>query len=300
MPAYLTHAIMGETVHKKAFEDKLFRCEVDLPSMTTFSLGADLSGLSKISSYTSHNQDTRAFFLYMIDYIKSHKLIEDSQVLALLYGHMAHYFLDINCHPLVYYNEVGLKNGTKISNHMLVEGFLSYYVCTQIAQRDYMQVKAAFFNQGDLKYEENKKLIESVYTKIYHDPKIIKACQAVLSLFTLLENGTKSGIFTIESLSKLTGFTKFLEINGIQDVELLNLASGRWTNPVSGEIHHESFLELYEKGIIETLEAIKVVNKYLYDGCSREELYKVFTNLSYDTGVDCSLGHQMVHVRNKR
>ena len=57
------------------------------------------------------------------------------------------------------------------------------------------------------------------------------------------------------------------------------------------------FIELYNQSIEITTNAISEVNRYLYDGNSQDTLNKVFTDLSYDTGVDCSLGTKMKYVR---
>ena len=58
-------------------------------------------------------------------------------------------------------------------------------------------------------------------------------------------------------------------------------------------------MELYNKALTKTYEAINHVNKYLYDNESKYILYKIFTNLSYDTGVSCSLGKNLIYVKKK-
>ena len=60
-----------------------------------------------------------------------------------------------------------------------------------------------------------------------------------------------------------------------------------------------SFLELYQKSIIMTLEAIDEVNQYLYKDKSISNLFKVFTDLSYNTGVSCKLENSKVYKRTK-
>ena len=48
-----------------------------------------------------------------------------------------------------------------------------------------------------------------------------------------------------------------------------------------------------------TLEAIYEVNRYLYEDKSISNLYKVFTNLSYDTGLPCNIEKNKVYKRVK-
>lgn len=297
MPAYISHAIMGEEVLKKLKSEHILRIPIDFESMKTFSLGADLSNLSKISGYASHNKDTQLFFLTMIDYIKQQNLKENVQIISLLYGHISHYFMDINCHPLIYYNEVGLNNVTLISNHSLVEGYIDSYLCKKILHKDIMKVNSSYFNKGQINYLENVILLNYVYQKVYNDPKIINSYNAIIKVFSLLENVSKSGLFSKSNLEKISGFEKFLSLNQINRLDFINLDNKEWTNPVSGEKYYKSFMQLYEQSIIEALYAINNVNKYLYDGCSCDELLKIFTDLSYDTGMNCSFGHKMQFVR---
>ena len=124
MPAYLSHAIMADQVYHEAFKEDLFRSFVDYEAMKTFSLGTDLAYYSKKSCHPSHNFRTQEFFLCMLSYIKEHCLWEDEKIMALLYGHICHYFLDIYWHPFVYYMERGFESSGLITNHMLMEGFL--------------------------------------------------------------------------------------------------------------------------------------------------------------------------------
>lgn len=290
MPAYMTHAIMSEDVFKEAIRTVIFKTPIHFESLKTYSIGHDLSGLSRISSYKSHNQDTRLFFMEMIKYIKEHGLQNDSVVMALLYGHMCHYFLDINTHPIIYYNELGLKNVTKISNHMLVEGFISYYFLECKTE----EIGARFFNQGSIN-KECEDLLKSLYLKVYQDPTFMRSLKLVLKAFTVLENVSKD-----YDMSRVSGFSKFLKENEISSPYLLlNPNHDVWTQPITGEKHTESFIDLYFKSIDMTLDAIKKVNEYLYENMPLSSLERVFTNISLDTGVNCSYGHEMTYVRRK-
>ena len=49
-----------------------------------------------------------------------------------------------------------------------------------------------------------------------------------------------------------------------------------------------------------SLDAIEKVNKCLYSNESISTLDTVFTDLSYDTGVKCSLGREMTYVRKRQ
>jgi len=299
MPAYLSHAIMADEVYHEALKEGFFCSFVDYEGMKTFSLGTDLAYYSKKSCHSSHNFRTQDFFLCMLVYIKEHHLQENEKVMSLLYGHICHYFLDIYCHPFVYYMEQGLSSDTLISNHMLMEGFLSSYLCKTVLKRDFMDIKGDFFDRGDLGYFENKKLLTSLYGTLYGDFRIMSSCYGILYTFSCLENFCKSGIFSESFLKKMSGFDKFLKKNQITTLDLLNFSNNEWKNPVTGVIHDESVYDLYKNAVDDTMNAISKVNGYLYGNLSLVNMKSVFTDLSYDTGVSCSLGKKMVYVRGK-
>ena len=94
-------------------------------------------------------------------------------------------------------------------------------------------------------------------------------------------------------------FDGVIEKNELTKEEITNTSNATYTNPVTGEKHNESFLELYYRSIDMTLDAIIKVNEYLYGNVSLLSLEKVFQDLSYDTGVSCSLGKKLIYVRKK-
>lgn len=298
MPSYLSHAIMGKDVYKKASKEKLFYTDVTEEDMKTFSLGTDLSFFSKISAIKSHNESTKDFFINMIEYIRENKLIEDARVMALLYGHICHYYMDTACHPLIYYNEGEYNSLSFLSNHNLIEAYISIYLCNRILDKDYMRVKSSFFNRGKLNYKKNIELLNYVYQKTYKDNSIMFSSNTALSLLTMLENAMKCGILKFGDLVKIVNLDDYLRGNHMQSREVLNLDNDVWRNPVSGEKHHENILELYNLSVRKALESIEYVNHYLYGNMGFTDLEKHFEDLSYDTGLKCELGREMVYKRH--
>ena len=67
MPAYLTHAIIGNTIYNNAHKDEsLFKINIPLPTLKASTLSPDLAKLSK-SDINSHNKDTDLYFFNMIE-----------------------------------------------------------------------------------------------------------------------------------------------------------------------------------------------------------------------------------------
>jgi len=301
MPSYISHAIMGEQLYNESIKENLFsRVNINKDEMKGYSLGPDPSYLSPIIKKDPQNYHTREFFKNTIEYIKENNLIENSHTLALLYGHIAHYFLDINTHPLIYYVEQGCLKVGSISNHNLVEGYINSYLVNKKLGKNIMEIKPKYFNQIDFNNKETSILLNTIYGKMYGDPRIMNTYRMVINLFSMLENILKSGMITYENIIQISNFKKFLERNNLTLEEITNEYNDTYTNPVTGEKHNESFIELYDKSIEMSLDAIEKVNNCLYQDKPIDTLDSIFTDLSYDTGVKCSLGKQMSFVRKRQ
>lgn len=300
MPGYISHSIMGEELHNELNRIDGSKVFVSKEELRGYSLGADLSLFSKRIIKDPHDFNTRNFFLAIIKYIKENNLKENGSVMALLYGHIAHYFLDINTHPLIYYIECGCKKVGFLSNHDLIEGYISSYLSKKILNKNISEINAQYFNQIDIDNTEVSKLLNTIYGEIYKDSQITISYKKVLQTLTLLENVIKSGFVSKEMLIMVSQFDIFLEENKLSVNEITNEKNNRFTNPVTGEIHYESFIELYNKSIEMTLNAIEIVNNYLYSNGSFGSLYNVFTDLSYTTGANYKLGNKMIYVRKNK
>lgn len=300
MPAYLTHAIMGNTIYNNAKSDnKLFKINIPLPTLKASTLSPDLTKLSK-SNFNSHNKDTDLYFFNMIEYIKENKLYNDLDVMSLLYGNISHYFLDVYTHPLIYYISENCVSLNKLNSHILTEGYISSYMSEKEQHTDYMNLKSNYIGSLNFANPNLKNLIRETYYKTYNDLTILKSYKTTFELIKLIEKLTKENRFTSkEKLIKLSNFKEYLKINNLSKEDLTNEQKEYWTNPVTNEKYNESFIELYNKALTKTYEAIYHVNKYLYDTESKYNLYKIFTNLSYDTGVSCSLGKNLIYVKKK-
>lgn len=300
MPAYLTHAIMGNTIYNNAKSDnKLFKIDIPLPILKASTLSPDLAKLSK-SDFNSHNKDTDLYFFNMIEYIKENKLYNDLDAMSLLYGNISHYFLDVYTHPLIYYISENCVSLNKLNSHILTEGYISSYMSEKEQHTDYMNLKSNYIGSLNFANPNLKNLIRETYYKTYNDLSVVKSYEITLHLIKLGEKLTKENRFTSkEKIIRLSKFKEYLEINNLSKEDLTNEQKEYWTNPVTNEKYNESFIELYNKALTKTYEAIYHVNKYLYDTESKYNLYKIFTNLSYDTGVSCSLGKNLIYVKKK-
>ncbi len=295
MPLYISHAIMGNSLFQEARKDEqIFKVAMKKDSLRGYCQGLDFT---IFSNPNAHSERTQEFLLTLLQYIKENHLTEDPEVLALLYGHMSHYFFDTKAHPFIYYIEKGCKKVGILEPHNLVEGYIDTYLIKNIMQKERVQIDEHFFNKVDLTNPTINQLIKDVHMATYQDKKIMKSTYLVLFLSTIIEVVSKNPFMTEDFLIKLSSFNKFLEVNCLSKEELTNENNSTWRVPVTGEKHQESFLQIYQDTLTRTLEAIHEVNEYLYHGKSIFSLEKVFPNISYDTGCPLSLGLDMKYVR---
>lgn len=294
MPSYITHALMADKLYKVGIKNlKIFKTPIDLNKLRSFSLGVDLSTF-RVSNYISHNTNTQAFFLYMITYIKENNLQEDEKIMSLLYGHIAHYFLDVNIHPLVNAIDDNTKNSTMISNHTLIESFYDLYLL------DKNNVKTSsynLYNKGITNDTGISKMVDYTYEKCYKRKKVFFSYKKIVSLFTIIDKITK-GLLSRDRLYSTSGFNKFLSSNELTKNDLLNNNGREWNNKKTEKKVNKSFDELFDKSISDTLTAIEHVNKYLYGNESLSILTSVFEDLSYDTGEACK-NENPIYVKTK-
>ena len=299
MPAYISHAIMMENLYSNYYNDNiLFKIPLNINDLKTYSLGTDLSSISKTLKSNPHKNNTQVFFLFIINYIKANKLVNDSNVMSLLYGHIAHYFFDVSTHPFIYYIEKSYPNCSIISNHHLVEAYLDSYLSSKILKKDIMMINSSYFNKGHIT-KNSACLLDKTYSKIYYGKNISLIYKETLLLLTLLEKITKSGIFTKKMLYEISGLKKFIDNNNLSFNDLNNENFSLYRNPVSGEYSNKSFIELFYIAIYKTLNAINDVNKYLYGNKVLDDLNHVFIDLSYDTGLPCKEGSKMIYTKKK-
>ena len=293
MSAYLTHIIMGEEVYNNCFNDyKLFKCDIGLSNFKASCLSVDLSKFCSVS-YFSHNRDTDIYFFNMIDYVKENKLYLDKDVMAILYGSICHYYLDVYTHPLIYYVSCNCLSSGIISPHDLTEGYISSYMLSKknILNYDYKYLGNINFSSRNL-----TNVLNYTYYRTYNYGNINDIYNLTFNVIKLLEKCVNK--IDRSKLISLVGFNQYLKLNNLTRNEIVNDNKDIWSNPITGEIYNYSFMELYDKAIIKSCEVIDLVNKYIYDGIY-VDLFSLFTNLSYDTGVSCLLGRNFTYVKRK-
>ena len=119
MPGFISHTVMARDVYNEINR----KCSLEY--ILTYSLGGDLCKYAKCR-YDSHHKDMDKFIYNMADYIKDNNLLDDKEVMGVLYGHICHYIMDSIIHPLVRKMDKECLNNKK--NHTLIEEYYDTYL----------------------------------------------------------------------------------------------------------------------------------------------------------------------------
>ena len=250
MPGFVSHTVMAHDVYNMINKDN-----VNLDYMVTYSLGGDLCKYAKCR-YDSHHKDMDKFIYMMADYIKDNNLVNDKEVMGVLYGHICHYVMDSIIHPLVrMVDKTCIKNK---NNHTLIEEYYDSYLVKERCKID----KKEYLKKRVLKAKVNRKIskmLNYVYMEVYNTDKVSVFYKFNLLLYRLLSNIYI--IFSKKNIEKIIGLNRFIDNN--KDVDLFNN-----DNKISYKdyLRYEcsySLMYLYEESMDIACEYISNVNKYL-------------------------------------
>lgn len=295
-------------LHSRLAEDVLKELDVSLnknivftgaqgPDPLYYNVFSDYSSKDRYHADRMHDTDTRKMFINMIHSVKAHY---SNDTLSYLVGFICHYALDVAIHPYVYYN-VGVYKKDKPETkqyrglHLKFERSIDCVMIEQEQQlkahklnltkrffplqevpADVLQVwKDTLFNtyqkdHGDQMYKEGLFEMNKNLRKIAYDPFGIKK-----QLYKLGDLFSKNDMFY-----KDLSFYKHIE-----RYDYLNESNNTWHHPVTNQPFTKSVHDLFQDAKIFALSAIASTLKYLNG--EEIDLTTVFTNLSFNTGIDC-------------
>ena len=250
MPGFVSHTVMAHDAY-----DMIDKNKVNLDYMVTYSLGGDLCKYAKCR-YDSHHKDMDKFIYVMTDYIKENNLVNDKELMGVLYGHICHYVMDSIIHPLV--RKVDKTCIMNKYNHTLIEEYYDSYLVKErykIDKKDYLKKRI-------LKAKVNRKIskmLDYAYMKVYNTDRVSMYYKFNLLLYKLLSNIYI--IFSKRFIEKIIGLNKFLDNN--KDIDLFNDNNKIIYKYYLGYDCYDSLLSLYEESIDIACEYINNVNNYL-------------------------------------
>lgn len=241
-----------------------------------------------------HETKTKAFLFESFNYLKSNY---DEKLLSYLLGFLCHHALDRNVHPYIYHVS-GFGKKKYRGNHLRIERAIDSYFITKYWDEEKphrfkihrlfnfeidKKVFIPFYNYILLKvYNKNnggKAFIKSFnnykrYVKFIYDPMGVK--KKIAKFFDKFNN------------SRLVFEAIFNYQSDFLGIDYLNLNKKTWSHPVlKDEVSCDSFIDLYNKALIEVSEEIKQINLFLNNQITEKKLSLVIKDLSYATGLPC-------------
>jgi hypothetical protein len=223
-----------------------------------------------------HKTDGKKYFRYLIERCFAIDYVNDSDAeqkrfMAFVFGQFAHYLLDRECHPYVLYmsgfDSDGRITGKYHYEHAHFEAKIDYCLSKEY-KMDYFRQKPYDIicdRSGPLKIIDMH--FVPVIAKMFDAKKLPKKMYSNgLLNFRFWQKysngGSKMRVFFFGKTS-LSATRLPLEVN--EDV--LNRQKKYWLDPVTGEKHNDSFLELHSRAfnILESLYVDIIKNGFTYE-----------------------------------
>lgn len=253
-----------------------------------------------------HDKNTQMLFKNMVTFIKHNK---SDIAFSHLVGFICHYALDVKIHPYVY-NQAGIYKKDDPKTHLYKGQHLKF-------ERSIDAVKII--------EEQNKKPNKLKLHKMYFPIKMVPVEVVNVMNHTLKQTYGKDhgGVMYLMGVNKMHwnikhmvydrfGLKKllfrFLDLfrdedlfltdisfaNHIENYDYLNNKKNNWHHPVSNDVFNHTVDELFEQARVFALDIVKKCREYIYDD-KDIDLNNLFTNLSFNTGLNCDLHAKMQH-----
>ncbi len=246
-----------------------------------------------------HNKDTDKFFINMIDYVKKN-LNKDTY--SFLVGFICHYALDIKIHPYVYHN-VGVYKKDDMATHSYRGLHLKFErsIDALLIEKD-LGIKHKKFKLIKKHYQLNTAplstmkimdyALEETYGKEHGGVMYLISSQKMyrnLKHFVRDRFGIKKLIFKGIDIFDKDHDMFYADLpfyNHLENYDFHNLKKKTWYHPVTNEEYNYSVIDLYDQAIVIATNIITEVSLFLFED-KTIDLHKLFTNLSYNTGLNC-------------
>lgn len=318
MPATVTHAFFSNDVYDILSEK--IKKNISLSRLKMFGQSTDslmfyhLFSLKKGKNirqlqYVFHTQKTQMFFLELIYYIRENHLEDDIDCCSFLCGFICHYVLDSIVHPFVFYKTGKFHkkdpNTYKYNNlHLFMETYLDNYLIYEREHTSPYSFPIAKYCFDLRPFSDGlNKIIRDTFKSTYHIScmdtiyyQSLKDMFFSLKTFRQDRYGIKkffyklADTFTSNKCFRFEAISYHYTMYPVYD--FLNFDHHLWRNPAAYSIiSHESFYDLY----IKSLKLAKKIIESTFDYLNGKDvnLKKLYTNLSYATGLDCDLKKEL-------
>ena len=264
MANYTSHAIMSELLFNKLNDKNKFKTKINKNNMKLFSFGQDLTVLNLDCFHDTHKMNSKLFFISTIKYIKENNLEYNSNIMAYLYGHIAHYALDVTIHRYIRNLVSGIDKESILTPHTIIECNLDKYLAKKFKTNNkYLSIKP-------IRDDNLRNLVDNTYQNVY-------------GYFNASNTYFISTLFIKAS-------NYFVNI-AYKNKHIYNIVTGRKKYDTNSYFYScinkdkyldNKYLKLLNESINKAERIIKYTNKYLYEKDLGLYLDLVFNNAPYN------------------
>lgn len=248
-----------------------------------------LVAASKKIGNALHKEDGKRFFRLLVErsYViepEGNTNRQQRQFKAFVLGQFSHYLLDRECHPYILYEsgfdkETGKIKGHSHYDHAHFESEIDFALCQKYHYDYFLSHPADILPDNKLVLKLIDDNLNQPLCQMYglkHLPKRFysNALTNMRSMISYLNKGSDFRVALFPKSISVKGMRLPKEVN--EDV--LNEKREFWLDPVTGERHAESFLELHSRAF-QILE--EVYEEILKNGFNYESFAKYINGLNY-------------------
>lgn len=252
-----------------------------------------------------HDTNTRLFFSNMISYIKGHYSVD---AYSWLIGFICHYALDVSIHPYVYYNTgVYKKDDPHTHSYRGLHLKFERSIDAAMIQKDFhipsrkFSLHKGYFPKTEIPEDVCKVMTYTLKNTYGKDNGGLMYCKAIRKMYKNVKGLIKDRYGIKKAAYKLVDLfgtnNMFLQdlsfFNHVEKgIDFLNEKKATWHHPVTNTVSTDSVDDMFEHAKVFALNLIQQVDAYVHDK-KEVHLEEVFTNLSFNSGLDCDLHDEM-------
>lgn len=315
MPGYDTHYLFGIKTYRNLPEGNIkaaIRRKKDayvlgmLGPDIFFYYATEVVAIRKNLGSVMHTQRTDKFLRAMIQYVEALEPSKNSVELAYLCGFLTHYYLDVKCHPYVYWRTDYLnKRADYLEKHYQYENDID--VALLRIMRNTTPYEFAKISQIKIQGRDTERVCKMLHYAIHRTYR--KSNITVSGIwFSILSvekeqmflrkgsHGIKNAIGVVEEIFMGQMYLALL-IPGV-DKEIsedpLNLKHEKWENPWNRSLKYtDSVPEMMETAAEDFSIAMHLLEDYLFMFRGDKQVYQTLIKRigrnSYHSGLDCEL-----------
>ncbi|MFZ5643184.1 MAG: zinc dependent phospholipase C family protein [Bacillota bacterium] len=258
-----------------------------------------------------HNEKCGLFFRKSLEYLKDNP---DDRTIVYLMALMCHWCLDRVTHPFINFisgipRGEGPGNEKLVNNHKRVEAAIDAILVKRFLNMDVRKVPVSTeFNIGPNLPGEvinlYKTVLPVVFGNEYRDyageELFQKSYRDMIKAHGVLYDprGIKrfaASVYDVFSARVENTRHYFYRAPEKNTEPYMNEKKREWCHPMDpGECYSESFPELFQKGVEESVRTVNISMKYILEGADGEELEEVTQDISHSTGKACTDSREMV------